>query len=175
MVRKIVVLVVIVSALLGLYGLVAAQSNSTSSADAALEANKELVRRYIEEFANAHTVEPLDELLTDDFQEHNPFAPEYPPGREALKAVAQGIFTAFPDVKVVIDYMVAEGDWVATRHSVTATNTGEFNGLPPSDNEAAWTEMHLFRIKEGQIAEHWVELNLMSILIQIGAMPAPGQ
>lgn len=171
MLRKILVLLVMLAALLGLYTFVSAQSEGAT--DEALEANKELVRRYVEEFANGHTVEPLDELLTDDFQEHNPLAPEYPPGRDALKAFATGIFTAFPDVQVTIDYMVAEGDWVATRHSVEATNDGEFNGLPPSGNEVAWTELHLFRIEDGQIAEHWGELNVMSILIQIGAMPAP--
>lgn len=175
MVRKVLVLLLTVSPLLGLYSLVVAQSGSGSSDDEALEANKALVRRYVEEFANGHTVEPLDELLTEDFQEHNPLAPEYPPGRDALKAFATGIFTAFPDVHVTIDYMVAEGDWVATRHSVEATNDGEFNGILPSGNEVAWTELHLFRIEDGQIAEHWGELNVMSILIQIGAMPAPGQ
>lgn len=167
--RSLLMVLVAVSVIVGVFGLVAAQSDKDP-----LEANKELVRRYVEEFANGHTVDPLDELLTDDFQEHNPFAPEYPPGRAALKAVANSIFTAFPDVKVTIDYMVAEGDLVATRHSVVGTHKGDFNGISATGTEVKWTELHLFRIEDGQIAEHWGELNLMSLLIQVGAMPTPG-
>lgn len=171
MVRKVSILILMVAALLGVYTLATAQSSG--NADELLEANKALVERYVEEFANSQDLDVLDELLIDDFQEHNPFAPEFPPGRDAIKAIGTGFFTAFPDVHVTIDYILAEGDLVATRHSVVGTHEGDFNGVPPSGNEVTWTELHLWRIEDGQIAEHWGEVNVMNLLIQTGAMPAP--
>lgn len=167
--RKIFALLLIVVSLLGVYSLTTAQSD-----DDALEGNRETVRSFVAAL-NSHDLDNLDDLLSADYQEHNPFAPEFPPGPETFKAIAGGILAAFPDVEVTIDYMVAEGELVVTRHTVVATHEGDFNGVPATGNEVTWTELHMFRIEDGQIAEHWAELNVMGILQQIGAMPVPEQ
>lgn len=169
MFRKLFAFLLIAASLLGVYSLTTAQSGA---ADEDLEANKELVSSFVAAL-NSHDLDNLDGLLSDDYQEHNPFAPEFPPGPETFKAIAGGILAAFPDVEVTIDYMVAEGDLVATRHTVVATHEGDFNGVPATGNEVTWTENHLYRIEDGQIAEHWAELNLIGILQQIGAFPPP--
>jgi predicted ester cyclase len=85
--------------------------------------------------------------------------------------VAQGILDAFPDVVITIDLIIAEGNLVATRHTIVATHQGTFNGIPATQNAVTWTENHIFRIADGQIAEHWAELNALGLLAQIGAMP----
>jgi predicted ester cyclase len=167
--RKTLISLLAVVALIGVYSFAAAQADT---AEADLEANKELVHQYVA-VLNGHDVDGLDDVLSADFQEHNPFAPEFPPGAEAFKQLAGGIITAFPDVEITVDYILAEGDMVATRHTIVATNEGEFNGIPASNLPATWTENHLFRIADGKIVEHWAELNVMTILGQIGAMPMP--
>lgn len=167
--RKLFALLLVVVSLLSVYSLTIAQSNSE---DENLEANKEIVNNFVAAL-NSHDLDNLDELLSADYQEHNPFAPEFPPGPETFKAIAGGILAAFPDVEVTIDYMVAEGELVVTRHTVVATHEGDFNGVPATGNEVTWTELHMFRIEDGQIAEHWAELNVIGILQQIGAFPAP--
>lgn len=169
MYRRLWIPVFLLLALTAAFSLAAAQTSSEDTD--MLEANKELVRQFVD-VLNSHDVDGLDDVLSVDFQEHNPFAPEYPPGIEVFRQIDTNITAAFPDVKVNIDIILAEGDMVASRHSVEGTNKGDFNGIPASNLPVKWTENHLFRIADGMIVEHWVEVDLVGILTQIGAMPA---
>jgi steroid delta-isomerase-like uncharacterized protein len=139
-----------------------------------LKANKALVEQFVAAL-NARDLAALDKLLSKDFLEFNPFVPNPPPpGPDTFKNAAGGIIAAFPDAKIKIELIMAEGDLVTTRHSITATHKGTFNGVPATNKAVTWTENHIFRIKDGQIVEHWAELNAIGLLIQIGALPAPG-
>ena len=79
----------------------------------------------------------------------------------------------FPDVHVTVEDLLADGDKVIERTTATATNTGEFNGIPPSGNPVTWTEIHIYRLENGKIVELWSEINLLGLLTQIGAIPSP--
>lgn len=160
---------VLILLLVGVMGFAALQAQD---AEPDLDANKALVEQFVA-VLNSHDLDGLDALLSDDFLEHNPFVMDAPPGPETFKMLATGITSAFPDVEVTIELMAAEGDLVATRHSIVATHEGTFNGVPATGSAVTWTENHLFRIEDGKIAEHWAELNALGLLTQIGALPAP--
>jgi predicted ester cyclase len=161
------ILAVLVMAFIGMSAL---SAQDTASID--LDSNRELVEAFVAAL-DAHDLDQLDPILSADFIEHNPLVAELPPGAEGFKMVAAGILAAFPDVDVTVDFMLAEGDLVATRHTVRASHQGEFNGIPATGIDVTWTELHLFRIADGLIVEHWAELNPLNLLAQIGAMPAP--
>jgi predicted ester cyclase len=76
---------------------------------------------------------------------------------------------------MTIDDLVAEGDEVVARLTATARQVGPFMGLPPSDRTYTIGEIHIFRIAGGQIVEHWHQADMLGLMRQLGALPAPGQ
>ena len=89
------------------------------------------------------------------------------------KLLGQSIVAGFPDVQPTVEDLLADGDNVIERTTVRATHTGEFNGIPPTGNQVAWTEIHIYRLQDGKIAELWSEIDLLGLLIQLGAIPGP--
>ena len=136
------------------------------------EENKNVVRNFIAEFKNNANHDIVDELFTTDFVHHLK-DPRLPPGREAMKLLGQSIAAAFPDVRATAEDLLADGDKVIERTTAVATHTGEFNGIPPTGNPVVWTELHIYRFEDGKIAELWSEIDLLALLTQIGAIPAP--
>ncbi len=78
---------------------------------------------------------------------------------------------AFPDVRVHVENVVVEGDFVAFNDQVEATSQGDFMGIAPTGKNVRWTEIHLFRVHAGQIVEHWSNFDQLGILKQLGAIP----
>ena len=78
---------------------------------------------------------------------------------------------AFPDLNVVVDQWVAEGDLVVGVMTTTATQTGEFMGMPPSGKKFSVREIHMVRVANGKMAEHWGLQNELSMMQQLGFMP----
>lgn len=136
------------------------------------ETNKSVVSRFIEEFKNNANGDIVDELFSPEFVHHLP-DPRLPPGREGLKLVGQTIVGGFPDVQVTIEDLLADGDRVIERTTARGTHTGEFNGIPPTGNPVVWTEIHIYRLENGKIVELWSEINLLGLLVQLGAIPSP--
>ena len=108
---------------------------------------EELVRRYTEEFKNQSNFDIVDELCTDNFEHHLPI-PGLPPGRAGMKAVGHFVTGAVRDIKVVIDILVANGDYVANRN--TARGIRVDNG-----QEITWTEHEFWRMDNGRLSEQW--------------------
>lgn len=126
----------------------------------------------MEEFKNKANLNIVDELFAPDFVHHLP-DPRIPPGRGGTKALGGLVFTAFPDVHATIEDLIAEGDKVVERTTARATHRGEFSGIPATGKPVMWTEIHVYRLKNGKIVEHWPEINLLGLLTQIGAFPSP--
>jgi steroid delta-isomerase-like uncharacterized protein len=135
--------------------------------------NKAIVRRAIDEFWNVHDLGAVDSLYAADFVNHDPLAPEVT-GLEAFKAWAGGVFAAFPDLHVVIDDMVAQGDKVGKVYTLTGTHKGELMGIPPTGKPVTMTGISIYRIAGGKIAEMTWSYNMLGTMMQIGAIPAPG-
>ena len=71
--------------------------------------------------------------------------------------------------------MIAEGDRVVARMTVTGTQTGEFMGLPPSGKRTRVTAIGISRIVDGKFVEYWENFDALGLLQQVGAIPSPGQ
>jgi len=137
-----------------------------------LEGNKALVRRFSNEFKNKANHGIVDELFTENFQHHFK-DPRLPKGRAGMKILGQSVVHAFPDVHANIQELIAEDDRVVERTEAAGTHKGDFNGVPPSGRPVKWSELHVYRIENGKIAELWSEIDFLGIMMQIGAIPAP--
>lgn len=125
-----------------------------------------VVRRFMEEFKNRENLDIVDELMTPDFVLHLP-GPQLPPGPQSQKAVGRAIFNAFSEVHVTANDTIVEGDRVVERHSAHALHSGEFQGVPATGRKVFWTENHIYRLKEGRIAEAWSEVSFHDLMAQI--------
>lgn len=131
------------------------------------EENKTAVRRFFEAPV-AEALAMVDEFMTPDFQYHTVGEDM---DRELYKQVNAAILDAFPDVRYDIDDMVAEGDKVATRWTMTATHKGEFNGIPPTNKQVVLTGVSIDRLMEGSCAETWQFYDALGFMQQLGAIP----
>lgn len=135
------------------------------------EANKDIIRRY-REAHNANDLGALDQLVAVDIISHS-HLPGLPAGLEGSKMAHGAFLAAFPDLQTTTEDLVAEDDRIVERFTVRGTQTGPFLGAPPSGKAFTATGMSIFRIADGKIVEHWGENDTMSVLQQLGMMPAP--
>jgi steroid delta-isomerase-like uncharacterized protein len=136
------------------------------------EQNKAIAARIPLEAFNQGKLDVIDEVIADNHVDHATRPPGVPSGKEGLKVLVKSLRSAFPDLKIVIDLQVAEGDLVVQHASSTGTMKGEFAGMPPSGKTAKWEAIHISRIKDGKIVEHWMVQDQLSMLQQLGFMPA---
>jgi steroid delta-isomerase-like uncharacterized protein len=139
------------------------------------EDNKAVIRRWIEAY-NQRDLEGEAEVLAPDFVAHVPDAPA-PMDLEGLEAWRQftAPFTeAFPDLRLTVEDIAAEGNTVAARVAFHGTHRGEFQGLPPTGKQVAFSSMEFNRVVDGKVEEHWVEINLLGLVQQLGVATIPG-
>jgi predicted ester cyclase len=137
------------------------------------EGNKEIVRQFTRIFKNEHNVNGILHLFDKDFTHH--FRAPLPAGLLGFQQVGRMMNGAFPDVVVTEEDLIAGGDRVVERSSAAATHKGSLMGEKPTNKRIHWTEIHIYRLQEGKICEHWVEMAMMELLQQIGALPQPAQ
>ena len=137
------------------------------------EDNKAIVRRAYDAI-NRNDLDALDEMVDSDVTDHDP-APGQGPGLEGVKQYFSSLHTAFPDVQMNVDYMVAEGDKVVARVSVSGTHQGEFLGINPTGNHVAITGIDVLRIVDGKIVEHWGNFDDLGMLQQLGVIEQPSE
>ena len=137
------------------------------------EQNKAIVRRIPEEITSQGKLELIDELFSPDFVDHA-FVPELglSPGREGIKQFISMLRSAFPDINIKVQDMVAEGDKVVVRNIAQGTHQGNFMGLPPTGKSATWSEIHIVGLADGKIAEHWAVVDRLGVMQQLGAIPS---
>lgn len=136
-----------------------------------VDANKAVYRRFVEEVINGGDLDAVDELFGADYVDHSR-PPGAPDGLEGVRAVPAMFRQAFPDVSFTIEDMVAEGDIVATRVTGRGTHLGTFLGVEATGRRAAWASTGAFRVADGRIVEHWGVPDLLTLLQQLGAVPA---
>ncbi len=130
--------------------------------------NKKIVRRY-QEIYNSNDLEALGEVVSQDLLTPK-IMPGIPTGMEGAKAAHRIMLAGFPDYQTVIDDLVAEGDKVVARITMSGTNTGNFMGIPPTGKHVSFTGIYIARIANGKIVEHWGEEDGVSLLQQLGAL-----
>ena len=132
------------------------------------EQNKALVRQMVDEIFNQGNLSQADEFLASDFAEREELPPGIPRDREGVKQLTTMLRSAFPDFKATIDDIVAEGDKVVARVTMTGTHTGDFWGVPPTGRQVNLTAIYIVRIAGGKIVEHWGEEDGMKVFRQLG-------
>lgn len=130
-----------------------------------LEENKGVALRFIEGVFIDQDPKAVDELAADDFTAHT-FG-DLPPGREPLKKVMERAGEGVSNPKFEIHDVIAEKDRVAVRLTTRARHTGTFMGVAPSGNEYSIDEIHIFRVADGKVLEHWHEFDKGRLIQQL--------
>jgi steroid delta-isomerase-like uncharacterized protein len=139
------------------------------------EENKALVRRYFEEIWDKGNLDSIDELFTTNFVRHGPTGTEGEVrGLEGFKGLVTMYRTAFPDLQVPIEELIAEGDRVVSRWTARGIHQGELMGNAPTGNQLSVTGIIVDRISGDKIEEEWVDYDTLHLMQQIGAVPRPG-
>ncbi len=112
----------------------------------------------------------IDEVVVPDVLIRTPL-PVGATGAQALKEVFGRLHQAFPDLHIAIEDLIAEGDKVVSRNTVTGTHQGEYIGLPPTGKSITYNEIFIFRFDNGRIAETWGVVDVFSQKQQLGAIP----
>ncbi len=128
------------------------------------EQNKDLIRRFYEELVNGRKIELADEMIIEDFDDHAARGT----GLENFKTLYAVMLRIFPDIHAKIEDLIAENDKVAARVEFTATQAGSFRGFPPTNQKVAFSGMDIFRLKDGKIAERWVQRDFLGLLEKLG-------
>jgi len=130
-----------------------------------LDQKKDLVRKGIEAI-NDGDAETLRELVADDVVMHGQAGQDASGAETVVSATIDN--TAFPDSRLEIEEMVAEGNTVAVRMTFTGTHEGDMGGVPPTDEEIEIRVMAMYRIEDGQLAEGWFVEDDADTLQQLG-------
>lgn len=136
------------------------------------EENKELVRRWFEEVWNKGRVEAIEEMFDANGIAHGlSDDPENPiKGPRDFRPFHTVFRDAFPNMMIVIEDMVAEGDKVAARCSVRATHEGEFLGRSATESPVDFAGITIVRIDKGKIVEAWNNFDFMTLHRQVGLL-----
>lgn len=136
-----------------------------------MASNKEVARRIYEEVLNDRRLDLLDELVRQDFIEHDPL-PGQRTGVDGIKD-RYGMLIKALDPHFTIEDMVAEGDRVVVRWTNSGTNVGDFLGIPATGRSFSIPGIDIFRVQDGQLAEHWHVVDVYGHMVQLGVIPAP--
>jgi len=104
---------------------------------------------------------------------HVPGSPEPMRGPGGYLAIIGMMRSGFPDIQWTLDELVSEGDKVAARFVMNGTHKGVFFGVPPTGKEIKVRASNFYKFSNGQIVEEYGQPDMLSLLQQIGAVPAP--
>ena len=140
------------------------------------EGNKDLARRFMEEAYNKGNVDFIDEVVASDYVAHDPNRPEGTGGgTDGAKQFVEMYRSAFPDLQMTVEDLIAEGDKVVVRWTARGTHQGELMGIPPSGNRVEVTGINVDRIEGGKFMETWSNYDALGMMQQIGAVPSAEQ
>jgi len=137
------------------------------------EENKKVVQRFWKVWEEEDFVDLIDELLAPDYINHSPGIPDQPEGPEGVRAVVDMFRSGMPDLRVVIEDMIAEGDKVAVRYTLEGTHEGELFGVPPTGQRLSIKSISVERVSDGKIREHWRITDTLDMMQQLGVIPMP--
>jgi predicted ester cyclase len=146
------------------------QAPVSSDGESSPDENKQIVRRLLEEGLGGGGQAAIDELVAPDAVSHNPL-PGQPQGAAGIRERAARLGAGF-DYKLSVEDLIAEGDRVASRNTIKGTHTGEFLDVPATNSDVKMDDMSVMRVSGGKVVEWWDELDLASLLQQVGAIPS---
>lgn len=131
-----------------------------------------LIKRFYTEVLAGGNLALVDELLTDDFLDHEEALPGQPPGKEGARFFASAIRAAFPDIAVkTAEPTLSDGDLEAAHVVLAGTHQGDLIGVAATGRTVQFGGTDIIRVQDGRIAEHWGSTDTMSLMQQLGAFP----
>lgn len=135
------------------------------------EANKNVVRRLFEEVWNKGNLQVTDELFTPNYAHHDASTPDLGRGPESEKKRAALYRTAFPDLRLTVEDIIAEGETVVARWSCRGTHKGDLNGIAPTGKQVMISGVSIARFTNGKMSEGFVNWDALSLMQQLGVVP----
>ena len=135
-----------------------------------LEETKVFGRRIVDAI-NSGNLTTIDEVLAPSYVDRTPF-PGTTSDREGFKQGLTKFRAAFPDFRYTIEDEIVAGDKLVHRLSARGTQKGEFQGAPATGKQAVWSEIHIGRLANGKVVEHWGLEDQLGMMQQLGLVPA---
>jgi steroid delta-isomerase-like uncharacterized protein len=152
--------------------LVAVVAPSIADAQSTIEQNKITARRWSEELWNRGDLAVADEIIARDYVRHDPGDPFPAKGPDDVKRIVTMLRAMLPDFRIEVEAIIAEGDFVVSRYTATATDTVGYMGMPPTGKTIKTAAMQIFRFANGKIVESWAARDDLGTLKQLGHLPA---
>ncbi len=134
------------------------------------EGNKFVIRRSFEELWNKGNLSLADELFTPNYAHHDPSTPDFGRGPESEKKRATLNRTAFPDLQLTIEDIIAEGQTVMARWSCRGTHKGDLSGIAPTGKQVTISGVSVARFTNGKMVEGWVNWDALGLMRQLGVV-----
>jgi steroid delta-isomerase-like uncharacterized protein len=135
------------------------------------ENNKVVVRRLLDEVWNKGNLSLVDELFTPNFEFHDASTPDLGRGPESEKKRVTLYRNAFPDLRLTIEDMIAEGETVVTRWSCRGTHKGDLSGIAPTGKQITISGITVGRFANGKIAQGYANWDALGLMQQLGVVP----
>ena len=133
--------------------------------------DKARVLRLMDAVWNERKLEILDEVVAADYVRHDPAFPGEVRGPEGFKEYVRAMCTPFPDARISIEDVIAEGELMAMRWTFTGKQSGDFVGIPASGKELTRTGISIIRMRDDKIVEGWDAYDALGMLRQLGVAP----
>ncbi len=135
------------------------------------ENNKAVVRRLLDEVWNKGNLSLVDELFTPNFEFHDASTPDLGRGPESEKKRVTLYRNAFPDLRITIEDMIAEGETVVTRWTCRGTHKGDLSGIAPTGKQITISGITVGRFANGKIAQGYANWDALGLMQQLGVVP----
>jgi len=133
--------------------------------------NKAIVRRLFEELWNKGNLSVADQLFSPNYAHHDPSTPDFGRGPESERKRATLYRTAFPDLQLTIEDIIAEGETVMARWSCRGTHKGDLSGIAPTGKQFTISGVTIARLTNGKLAEGYVNWDALGLMQQLGVAP----
>ena len=135
------------------------------------EQNKTAVRRLIDELWNKGNLPVADELIAPTYTHHDASTPDVGRGPESEKKRVTLYRTAFADLRLTIEDIIAEGETVVARWSCRGAHRGDLNGIAPTGKQVALSGVTITRFANGKMVEGYVNWDALGLMQQLGVVP----
>jgi predicted ester cyclase len=134
--------------------------------------NKSQALRILEEGFSQGNADILDEVMTEDFVNHNA-PPGMDTGREGVKSVIRVERQGFPDLRADLIRDFEDGDYVIQHVQLSGTHQGVVFGVEPTGRTISWNEIHIAKLRDGRVSDHWACNDLHVLMMKLGKMAPP--
>jgi len=126
-------------------------------------------RMHEQTFTHDGDLGVLDEFVAEDFLDHTA-PPGFPSGRAGLRILAEHWRAAIPDIRTVVEDVVADGEYVAVAWRGTGTHLGELMGIPATGRAGGTTGVVIVRVLDGQVVERWGNSDDLGLMRTLGVI-----